>query len=139
MILSQTAEYALRAMAQLASLPAGQAVPTADLAGMTAVPPHYLSKILRKLVAAGLLDSEKGHGGGFKLARPPKQTRFSEILEALDLQLEPNRCAFGWGQCNARQPCLLHPAYSQLKEAHQKWALKTTLADLAPASPKSAR
>lgn len=132
MLLSQTAEYALRAMAQLAALGPGAAIRTEDLAKMTSIPRSYLSKILRKLTAAGLLSSEKGHGGGFTMARPLKKIRFIDVLEAVEAPMDPNRCAFGWGECSAKHPCVLHPAFSQLKEAHQRWATRTTLADLVP-------
>ena len=130
MILPQTAEYAIRAMAQLALLPRGQAVRATDLSKMTHIPEHYLSKVMRKLVAKGLLESEKGHGGGFKLVKPRKSIRFIDILSAVELELEPNRCAFGWGECSGKNPCILHPAFTQLKDAYAKWATKTTLADL---------
>ncbi len=130
MLLPQTAEYALRAMAQLATLPADVRVRAADLSKMTHIPEHYLSKVMRRLVAAGLLAAEKGHGGGFTLAKPKRSIRFIDILSAVELELEPKRCAFGWGECNARNPCVLHPAFSQLKDAYATWATKTTLADL---------
>ncbi|HMR79653.1 MAG TPA: Rrf2 family transcriptional regulator, partial [Polyangiaceae bacterium] len=60
--LSQTAEYALRALSQLAAQRPARALTAQELARLTLVPASYLSKILRKLVAAGLLDSQKGHG-----------------------------------------------------------------------------
>ena len=66
--ISQTAEYALRAMSHLAR-PDAAAMRAIDLARATQVPVHYLSKVLRRLVDAGLLHSQKGHGGGFVLAR----------------------------------------------------------------------
>jgi Rrf2 family protein len=130
MILPQTAEYALRAMAQLANLPLDKAVRGADLSKLTGVPEPYLAKIMRRLAAAGLLHSEKGHGGGFKLAAPPSKIRFSDVLLALDVELDEKRCAFGWEQCSSKKPCLLHPAFTHLKQATLDWANKTTLADL---------
>jgi Rrf2 family protein len=132
MILPQTAEYALRAMAQLANLPQESSVRAKDLSVLTGVPEPYLAKIMRRLAAAGLLRSEKGHGGGFKLSRSPSRIRFIDVLRALDIDLEENRCAFGWEQCSAKHPCLLHPAFSHLKEATLEWATKTTLAELKP-------
>lgn len=136
MLLPQTAEYALRAMAQLTMLPAGEPVRTADLARLAGIPESYLSKIMRRLVAKGLLTSEKGHGGGFKLTQPPEKVRFIDILRALDVELESNRCAFGWGECNKANPCVLHPAFVQLREAHIEWASRTTLANLGAAKGK---
>ncbi|MBW2295571.1 MAG: Rrf2 family transcriptional regulator, partial [Deltaproteobacteria bacterium] len=68
MVLSQTAEYALRAMAWLATAPTREPVRAKDLSVATGIPSHYLSKVMRRLVLAGLLISQKGQGGGFLLA-----------------------------------------------------------------------
>jgi len=130
MILSQTAEYAVRAMAQLALEGDDQAVRTRDLSGPTGIPAHYLSKIMRRLVASGLLVSEKGHGGGFRFARPLARIRLMDILEAVDASPSANHCAFGWGKCNAARPCPLHPSFSYLNETVANWAEQTTLADV---------
>lgn len=131
MVLSQTAEYALRAMAQLAVLPPGESVRGKDLASLTDIPSHYLSKILRMLVESKLLTGERGHGGGFRLARPASEIRFCDILEAVGSKPETNRCAFGWGKCNPKRPCLLHGVVSGLNDAVAQWCESTTLADLA--------
>ena len=132
MILPQTAEYALRAMAQLATMPPDQAVRSADLSALTQIPESYLAKVLQKLVARHLLVSEKGHHGGFRLARAKASIRFIDILTAVDVDLEPDRCAFGWKRCSAKNPCLLHPTFAPLKSAYTEWATKTTLSDLGP-------
>lgn len=130
MIFSQTIEYALRAMAQLAAMPAGEAATSKELSGQTGIPTHYLSKILRRLVAAGLLESGKGHHGGFRLAKPASAVSFRSVLIALDADCDPNRCAFGWGKCNAQNPCLLHPAFTRLNASVCDWADHSTLGDL---------
>ncbi len=131
MVLSQTAEYALRAMGQLAVLPHDGAVRGKDLAELTDIPSDYLFKIMRMLVRGGLLKAERGHGGGFRLARAPAEIRFAEILDAVGALPEKNRCAFGWGQCNPKKPCLLHPVVSGLNEAVEQWAHSATRADIA--------
>jgi Rrf2 family protein len=127
--LSQTAEYALRAMAELAR-PHAEPLRGSDLSSATQVPPHYLSKVLRRLVNAGLLVSQKGHGGGFVLARPAGEIRFADVLAAVDQAPHSGRCAFGWGSCDAQHPCLLHPAWSRLNDALMSWADRTTLAEV---------
>jgi len=68
MLLSQTAEYALRAMAWLATVSGDEPVRAVDLSSATGIPTHYLSKVLRRLVLANLLESQKGQGGGFSLS-----------------------------------------------------------------------
>lgn len=131
MLLTQTAEYALRAMAALATLEPGASLRAPDLAENTGIPAHYVSKVMRKLVLAKLVRAQKGHGGGFQLARAASQIRFADILAAADYSLAPNQCAFGWGQCDLQHPCPLHPAWTRLNESFQHWSRETTLAEVA--------
>ncbi|MBW1844745.1 MAG: Rrf2 family transcriptional regulator [Deltaproteobacteria bacterium] len=140
MLLSQTAEYALRAMAWLATVPEGQPVRAVDLSGSTGIPTHYLSKVLRRLVLADLLQSKKGQGGGFSLSRPPSEIAFIDILSAIDAYPTEGRCAFGWGQCDASDPCPLHNSWSHLNDRIHDWASGTSLEEIAnfkPAGPRS--
>ncbi len=132
MVLSQTAQYALRAMTVLTALGPGATARTRDLAGPSRVPTDYLSKILRRLVEAKLLVSVKGHHGGFRLARPPEDISLGEILEAVDEWLDLKECAFGFSSCDLRNPCPLHPVYSQLTESVKSWAQRSTLANAGP-------
>ena len=113
MLFSQTAEYALRAMAHLALLPAGSPVRSRDLSAATGIPSDYVSKVMRRMVRAGLLLSQKGHGGGFRLARPLGEIRFLDVLLAADERIDPRRCAFGWGACGEDEPCPLHASFSE--------------------------
>lgn len=131
MVISQTAVYALRAMAWLTTVPADQPVRVKDLSTATGIPSHYLSKVMRRLVLAGLVTSQKGQGGGFQLSKPPADIPFIDILTAVDAYSTDGRCAFGWGECDAAHPCPLHGAWSRLNEQLRAWAEGTTLADIA--------
>src|SRR5512141_3071848 len=125
MNLTQTAEYALRAMAYLATLDEGGSVTSADLCVATGIPSAYVSKIMRRLVLAELVAARKGHGGGFALARRPDEIRFLDVLTAVDYPMETDRCAFGWGRCNPTSPCPLHASWSELTELFLGWARET--------------
>ncbi|WP_138430991.1 RrF2 family transcriptional regulator [Fodinibius saliphilus] len=130
MHLPQTAEYALRAMACIALKKDGRPVSSNVLARATGIPGHYLSKILRKMVEADLVTSQKGHGGGFRLAKEPSEIKFKSILATVDYKIEPNSCVFGWDECDSEDPCPLHNTWSQLKDSFQWWAENTTLQDV---------
>ncbi len=130
MLLSQTAEYALRAMAFLVNVPDGAPQTARDVSKGTFIPEHYAAKVLRRMVRAGLLVGQKGHGGGFQLAKAPERIRYSDVFEAIDEHLTSERCAFGFDKCNAKKPCLLHDSVSELKEQAHDWARTTTLASL---------
>ena len=127
MPLTQSAKYALRAMATLAGLPPGECLPARELAGRTGIPVHYLSKIMRSLVVKKLVHSRKGHGGGFSLGKPGRKITFAEIVNAGDFGPEPNHCAFGWGKCDPDRACPLHATYSRLSDTIFRWLEETTL------------
>lgn len=123
-LLNQTARYALRVISQLA-LSDGNPLRAADLTEHINVPPHYLAKVLRRLVQAELLHSKKGHGGGFVLARPAEEITVRTILEAVDAM--PDRdCVFGWEECKADAPCPLHDFWRQAHERFFDWAEAAT-------------
>jgi len=91
---SQTAEYALRAMACLALTP-DQLVPTSYVAERTNVPSNYLAKVLQQLGDAGLVDSRRGVGGGYKLARPSHEITLVEVVRAVDRLERITACPMG--------------------------------------------
>ena len=130
MYLSRSAEYALRTAACLTRQAVGSRMRAKDLAPLAGVPHPYLSKILRRLTAAGLLTSQKGHGGGFALARDPEEIRFVDILRAVDFEPSADHCLFGWENCDENNPCPLHPEWAGLKETIEEWARTRTLADI---------
>lgn len=130
MLLSQSAEYALRMMAYLAIIEGNCPQRAKDISDQANIPAFYSSKILRCMVTAGLLNAGKGHGGGFSLAKSPGRIKFIHIFEAIEGQIEPRYCVFGIGRCNSSNPCPLHQRWSELNKAFQVWARKTTLADV---------
>ncbi len=131
MLLSQTSEYALRAMSFIA-LKEGeaQALRAKDIGAAIAIPTHYLSKVLRRLVAAELLKAVKGHNGGFALARAAKKIKIVDVLGAVETNVPAKHCIFGWRACSSKEPCILHHRWSSVNEAFQNWARTTTLADI---------
>ena len=91
-------------------------------------------ELARRLTAAGLLTSQKGHHGGFALAREPEEIRFLDVLRAVDFEPTADHCLFGWENCDENNPCPLHPEWAALKERIEAWARTRTLADVvAPA------
>jgi Rrf2 family protein len=137
--LSQTAEYAMRAVAWFATQAPDSRVRARDLSEATDIPVDYLPKILRRLVLAGLLESRKGQGGGFALAHPPGEISFRDVLEAVDAYPRKERCAFGWGNCDAQHPCPLHGPWTQMSQEFRDWASTTTFADVSRGTGRRAR
>jgi Rrf2 family protein len=129
MVFRQTALYALRALAALSQLGPAERLSVDQLADTTSTPKDYLSKVMRKLVVAGLVDARRGHGGGFALARPRREIAVADIFTALGEPLFDGSCAFGWSRCSDEDPCPLHPIWLQLTERVTEWAEGTSLCD----------
>jgi Rrf2 family protein len=93
-MLSQKAKYALRALLVLAEH-AGSPSPVAisEIADREQISRKFLETILVELRDSGLLESQRGRHGGYRLARPPEAITFSEVIRAIDGPLAPIRCA----------------------------------------------
>ncbi len=123
-------------MSELALVADDTVVSASVLAEGAHVPPHYVSKIMRKLAAAKLVTATKGPGGGFRLARRKKSIRFLDIMAAVGEEPKPDHCVFGWGRCNAAVPCSMHASFSKINDQLWRWATETTLADISSPAPR---
>lgn len=93
-MLSQTTEYALRAMSVLAYRPS-ELTPTPALAESTKVPSNYLAKVLQLLAGAELIVGRRGVGGGYRLARPASQITLLDVVRAVSTVERIKTCPLG--------------------------------------------
>jgi Rrf2 family protein len=105
-VLSQTAEYALRAVVALGSSRGGP-MTTQQIASQTRVPAGYLSKVLQALARAGLVEGQRGSGGGFLLARPVQDVTVLDVINAVDPLQRIEHCPLGRPDHKHRM-CALH-------------------------------
>jgi len=82
-MISQTLEYALRAVVHLAA-ESPRSRTTQQLATVTQVPAAYLSKVLQNLTRAGIVKSQRGIGGGVSLAIAPENLTILDVVNAVD-------------------------------------------------------
>lgn len=130
-MLSQTAEYALRAVVLLAARPSGSTARVGELADALDIPQNYLSKTLHVLTRAGVLVSARGKGGGFALARPAKSISLLEIVDPFDRLGSKSVCLMGQGECSEAHACAAHHTWKEVSSRVQGFFRKTTVADLA--------
>lgn len=83
MLISQSAEYALRAVVVLATGPEGT-IGTREISHRSQVPSGYLSKVLQTLARAGLVRSAAGRNGGFTLTRPSERISVLDVINAVE-------------------------------------------------------
>jgi Rrf2 family protein len=81
---SQATNYALHTMLHFVALPPGQTIGVQQLAELQELSPTYLSKILAKLVKAGLIESSPGVNGGYRLMRNQADVTFLEVIQAIE-------------------------------------------------------
>ncbi len=131
MILSQTSEYALRALLHLAAMDDNDPTRVEDMATALAVPRNYLSKILHTLTRAGLLDSVRGPGGGFSLAAGSGATTLLEVIRLFDPFDLQAVCFLGRPECRDDDPCPAHEHWGEIKARILAFVTETTLDHLA--------
>jgi len=110
---SQTQEYALRAVVWLAQHESEGAVGNTRIADETSVPTSYLSKVLQQLARGGIVQSKRGVGGGFQLARDPDELTVLEVVNAVDPLQRITACPLGL-KTHKHKLC---PMHNRLDEA----------------------
>ena len=129
-MLSKTAIHTISALVSLAERPPGTYVGAGDLAREIAAPPNYLGKLLKGLGDQGLVESQKGKGGGFRLARPPAGISLFEVADRIDRVSRWNGCFLGRGRCADEEPCPVHCRWGALRDQYFGLLHDTTIADL---------
>jgi len=127
-MLSQTVEYALRAVVHLAD-ETPQARTTQQISEATQVPKPYLSKVLQSLCRSGIVRSQSGIGGGMSLARSPEELTILEVVNAVDPIVRIETCPLGL-KTHGRRLCPLHRRLDNALALLQESFGGTTLAQL---------
>ena len=127
-MLSQTAEYALRAMVSLAAA-LGKPRTAQELAADSKVPLDYLSKVLNSLTRAGVVTSQRGRGGGFQSVQPASQLTVLEVVSAVDPIKRIKSCPLGL-KAHANQLCPLHSKLDEAARSVEEAFASTTIQSL---------
>lgn len=136
-MLSQTVEYALRAVVHLAQL-APDPQKTSEIAAATKVPTAYLSKVLQGLRAKDIVKLQRGIGGGVSLARPPSDLTILDVVNAVDPIQRITSCPLELNSHGVRL-CALHRrmdnAIMTMEAAFKSTTLTELLEDPNPSVP----
>ena len=131
MRMSAKAEYAVRAMIQLATMGDGVRVTTDELATAQSIPPQFLVDILSELRTDRLVRSHRGRDGGYELARPGTEISIADVLRCIDGPLASVR-DIGLGDLAYTGPtAALTDVWRALRASMRSVLEQTTLADVA--------
>jgi len=136
-LLSQSVEYALRAAVYLADQ-APEARTTGQIARVTRVPAAYLSKVLQGLVRGGVVQSQRGAGGGMSLVRDPAEITILEVVNAVEPIQRIKTCPLELASHGVRL-CPLHKrldnALALMEDAFRNTSLAEVLAEPSQSVP----
>ncbi len=130
MRLSTKAQYAVRAMVRLNLHSSGQAVALKDIAKWEDISLPYLEQLFVKLRRSAIVNSVRGPGGGYVLARPAEQIHVDEIIDSVEETLVPVSCMDESGSCSCGNVCVTHSVWQGLARRIRSFLGSVSLADL---------
>lgn len=126
---SRLADYASVVMACLARH-AGEVLPAAQVGAETRLEPPTVSKLLKHLTQAGLVESFRGATGGYRLARAANDISLAEIVEALDGPIGLTECSLGHAGCERQSFCAVAQDWQGIGAAIDTALRGVSLADM---------
>lgn len=136
--ISKLTDYATVILGSLAQDPE-RTQTAAALAEHTRIAAPTVSKLLKQLHRAGLVNSTRGLRGGYQLARPAGEISAAAILDALEGPLALTDCSAGHGHCTIEQTCRVGRAWQRVNLAIRRSLYDVSLAQLAGLDPASVR
>ena len=133
MWVSRRTDYATRAVLALSIADVDTPLKIADLARRTAVPQSVLEQVLPVLRTAGIVRSQRGAHGGYRLNRPPAEITLERVVRLFQGPLAPIGCATRKHPepCPMSVECSLRFVWEEVRDATIKALAQTTFADLA--------
>ncbi|MEF9942473.1 MAG: Rrf2 family transcriptional regulator [Lachnospiraceae bacterium] len=119
MKLSTKGRYGLRALIDLAQYSEVEPVPISSIASRQGISERYLEQLMAMLKKAGLIQSIRGAGGGYILAKEIKDISVGDVLRALEGNIEPVECAaFHEGEgCEASGGCVTKYVWQKINDS----------------------
>lgn len=129
-MLSQATGYAASALACVARA-GGSPILVRDIAKEAGIPAPYLAKIIQLLAKRGIVNTQRGVGGGVTLARAPDQISLYDVAAALEDPVVLTRCMLGEAECSDERACPAHAFWTQHRGETVAFLCRTSIADMA--------
>ena len=131
MKMSTKGRYAVMAMIDIAQQTQGEPVSLAEIAGRQDISQEYLEQLFGKLRKAGLVESSRGPGGGYRLARAARDVAVAQIILAVDEELQLTRCGGDAVEgCVKGERCNAHDLWSSLGRQMMNFLSSVSLEDV---------
>ncbi|MDO4475925.1 MAG: Rrf2 family transcriptional regulator [Lachnospiraceae bacterium] len=117
MKLSTRSKYGLKALIDIAVHSPEGPVPVSDIAVRQGVSEAYLEQLVAKLKKAGMITSQRGAQGGYRLARDAAQISVGDVLRALEGDLDAVVCSGISGECSGSENCVSKTVWKKINDA----------------------
>jgi Rrf2 family protein len=131
MQVTRAADYGIRVMIYMATLPAQERALLPTLARATGAPQSFLSKVLQALCRAGFIASRRGQAGGFEMLPAGRKATVRAVIEAIEGPISLNLCLLSGATCKRKSYCAAHPVWASAQEAMLGVLNAATVAELA--------
>jgi len=136
--ITKQSDYGILLMTLFAARPESGSHSARDLADETGLPLPMVGKILKLLVRDGLLSSQRGAKGGYRLSRPPAAITVEDIVRSLEGPIAITECSeTGPGGCRFTGACALQPNWMRINSALRRALQGITLLDMMPADARA--
>jgi Rrf2 family protein len=129
-IFSKKCEYGIQAVLYLASRNPEKMISAEEISKELKIPKEFVSKILQNLTSGGIIESRKGKGGGFSLAKSSHKIKLLEVVESIDGLDVFNSCVLGFPNCDSKNPCPVHNTWGKLRDEAYNMLNDQTLKEL---------
>jgi Rrf2 family protein len=141
-MLTAKGKYSLKALTHLASLAPGETTQASEIAEANNIPKKFLDAILGDLRNAGIVYSRKGPGGGYMLARPPREIKIGQVIRTIDGPLAPIGCASRTAyracrDCKDVKVCTVRLMMTRVRDAMSDVLDRMTVADMIAAGDRA--
>ena len=112
-------DYALKTILDLSYFyDRNSVVPLVDIAKRQNIPENYLEQIMLKLKGSGYVDSKRGIGGGFFLAKSPKEITIGDVIRIIEGPIEPIACGKKYhdDSCGEESQCVFREVWLKVTD-----------------------
>lgn len=128
--LAKGTDYGIRILAHLAKDEVGSTHNAREVACDLSLPVPMVSKVMKSLARAGVLESHRGAKGGFSLSRPPAELSVADIIAALEGPVALTECQIGPALCQHEGSCSVQEPLGVINRTVQNTLSMITLLDL---------
>ena len=129
-LIGHASEHAIRALTYMAQNHGEGYHLVRTMAAELQLPQAYLAKVLQPLAARRVLESQRGRGGGFRLARPPREVTLHEIVDSQEDLGRARQCFLGQAECSDERACPMHEFWKHTSQDFLARLQGTSLQDV---------